>query len=1086
MKNQRMKTRQNSRLTAVAITLVMIAMLIGCFAVTAFAASGNVEVAIENLDFSGSNLTLTDGVYTKEYDGTVTVTGITASDVALAGIATGDDVKLNVVKAELNSATVADANVLRVYLSLTGADAAKYTVASYIDLPARVAPQTLYLAIYGVASADAVYQPNNPVYSGLTVENLPALVDKTGAAVGGVSIVTTTPYTATVQTNAAGTFTVPVAVALNDPNYRIDPVDVKVTIAPREITSIAWANDYTFEYGDDAAYAIKVFGYDADGNEYPLAIVYPSNYGVVTKHTITAQVSDPSLKITVDATKLVVITKKTYTVSLNDATYIATADGAQNAQSYALAVGGDLPADILARVTYTVDGKPFAGATKAGTYTVVATLPTSINYSFVDAQGNAVTSLTATLAVNKEYIAGGANGLTHQIIVTAENGVSANGTVSVTIPAEIARKALRGLRVHTAYTVQVNDVTGAYTVIIPISDALYANNTKALTAADIYLYDAATGTRVKVSEGTGFQVSVHEGYIQISGVTGNGARTFILAPESTTPFWLTAPGIAILVLLVLALLVLLFFIGLNLRRELAKKNAMLVIDTEGDVPAVVEGDAEELVDVDAALDENLEEIADALAEEETEETAEEDVSDLVADTMQELVDGLEDDEIDPVEFRKIVSAVVCEAMTNTMELPEDAFAEAPVEEVEETAEEAVEAPEETVEEPVEEAAEEAVAEEAVEAAEVSVEEAVEEAAETEEVVEETDDELAVCAVVADCVAEAFDRVTVDGVVPPAVADISAEKITDAVEAAAYNNIPGNWTVEVERAVKEAVAEELAARLLAAIATIAQVDEDDDDNDEDEDDGFDGFGPMPDTFIDVMEEPETYAALLEQERLGEVHLVTRYRRSFQSRLAQSQGNVQEYYSAIKNALLANKGVKNRVSWNYEAFNRGRAHVAKINAKSKTLYLYLALNPEELVDTKYTFVDVSSKKKYATVPVLMKIKGERKFKHALELIEMLCREKMELPALELPETDYTVPFQTTEELVQTGLVKKLVGAIPVTYFTETPAEPVAEAAEEAVPVSAATEQAEVTFVAPDNAPAVDAAAEELATETTPTEE
>ncbi len=240
------------------------------------------------------------------------------------------------------------------------------------------------------------------------------------------------------------------------------------------------------------------------------------------------------------------------------------------------------------------------------------------------------------------------------------------------------------------------------------------------------------------------------------------------------------------------------------------------------------------------------------------------------------------------------------------------------------------------------------------------------------------------------------------------------------------------------------------------------------------------------FIDIQDDPEGYAALLEKEKKGEIQIAYRYRRSYQSRLAQSQGRVQDYYSILKNALLSYKGVKGRISWNYEAFNRGRVHVAKINVKTKTLFLYLALDPAELIDTKYGIVDVSSKKKYATVPVLMKIKGERKFKYALELIAKLCGENLELPKLETEEVDYRVPYQTTEELVAAGVIKKLVASIPVTVYGETPAEEVADDNTAA----AVTEQQEVTFIEPTSTPAVEAAAEEIAEEApveeTPVEE
>ena len=938
MKNQRMKQTQGARFAAVAVTCMMVALLIACFAIPTFAANGDVQVDIgKNLDFSGSSLTLDSGVYAKEYDGTAAVTGIVATAEALTGVAEGDEVALKVEKAEFNSATVADASELRVYLSLTGKDAAKYTVAEYISVSAKILPKQLSFS--GNATAQATYQPTNPTYASLAVEDLPLLVDANGATVAGVQY---TVGTLNLQATAAGDYTVNLAVTLSDPNYTAAPLPVVVTVKPLALTSVQWKAQDSYEYGDAAANALAAFGYDAEGNEYALAVIYPTNYGHATTYTVTAQVSDPSLILETDgATKTVVITKKTYTVSFEDASYLATAPGSANVQTYALSVKGKVPTDVLAKVTYTVNGAPFTGTATVGTYTVTATLPKSINYSFVDAEGNAVTAMTATLSVNHGYLAAGTDGSTHEVIVTAQGGVPVTGSVTVTVPTDLARKAINGLRRYDAYTVQVSDIDGAYSITFPIADFLYAKGFKNLDASCIYLYDAATGTRVRLTEATGYTVTVEGGRVQIDGVAGSEARTFIIAPIYATPFFLSAPGIALILLVVLAILAWMYLTGKKLREDLRKRNPVIVIETEGNVPEVTPEEQPELVDVEEALDETMDEIAEVVEEELAQKTEEntEDVSELVAETMQELI--------------------------------EEAEAEAAAEEVA-AEEEAVEA-----EEVVEDTAEAAIAQEAPEA--------VQTLANAEE---ESEDE----------------------------------------------------------------------------------DESDGEGDSDEEDGFDGFGPMPDSFTDAMEDPEAYAALLAKESAGEVRLVTRYKRSFQSRLAQSQGNVQEYYSAIKNALLANKGVKARTSWNYEAFNKGRAHVAKINAKSKTLYLYLALDPSELEGTKYGFVDVSSKKKYASVPVLMKIKGDRKFKHALELIEKLCREKMELPALELQNNDYTIPFQTTEELVQAGLVKKMVGAVPAFLYGQT------EAPTQESTASAAVEQAEVSFVAPDNAPAVDAAAEE----------
>lgn len=281
-------------------------------------------------------------------------------------------------------------------------------------------------------------------------------------------------------------------------------------------------------------------------------------------------------------------------------------------------------------------------------------------------------------------------------------------------------------------------------------------------------------------------------------------------------------------------------------------------------------------------------------------------------------------------------------------------------------------------------------------------------------------------------AGAIDRLLEEN--PAPTAGIPAEEVREQETEAACPAEPAEEPApapETEAAAEAVPAEEPAVQTMAEVNPEEM---EDDEDDEDEEEAYDGDLSELE-FIDVMEEPERYREMLEQERRGEVRLINRYRRSFRSRLVQSQGNVQEYYSAIKNALLSYKGVKGRVSWNYESFNKGRTKLAKINAKTRTLYLYLAINPEELQDTKYFFEDVSSKKKYAEVPVLFKIKGERKFKHALELIEKLCGEQMALPPVkDFEPQDYTVPYQNTAELVQQGLVRQFTAAVPVEITTE----------------------------------------------------
>lgn len=233
-------------------------------------------------------------------------------------------------------------------------------------------------------------------------------------------------------------------------------------------------------------------------------------------------------------------------------------------------------------------------------------------------------------------------------------------------------------------------------------------------------------------------------------------------------------------------------------------------------------------------------------------------------------------------------------------------------------------------------------------------------------------------------------------------------------------------VEVVKEAAEAPVEE------PVVETIAPVTEEAAGEDDDEEESF-GFSTAGLEFFDAMEKPEEYAALQAQEKEGLIQIVTRYRRSFMSRLVQSQGDVQAYYSEIKNKLLSYKGVKGRISWSNETFNKGRNHIAKVVAKSKTLYLYLALDPATLEDGTYNFEDMSGKKKYENVPVLIKVKGPRKLKYALELIDKICQENLALPEVkDFEPTDYTVPYWSTEELVKAGLVKKMVAGVPVQAF------------------------------------------------------
>lgn len=210
-------------------------------------------------------------------------------------------------------------------------------------------------------------------------------------------------------------------------------------------------------------------------------------------------------------------------------------------------------------------------------------------------------------------------------------------------------------------------------------------------------------------------------------------------------------------------------------------------------------------------------------------------------------------------------------------------------------------------------------------------------------------------------------------------------------------------------------------------------EEDDEEDGDEKElSFHGFGSKGLRFVDVMEEPELYRELKEREARGEIALVTRYRRTFESRVALSDDEIRKYYSALKNKLLSYRGVKSRISRNVETYNKGRINLAKLDVKSKSLYLYLGMDYEKvaaLEDGKYHVRDCSQKKKYESVPTLFKIRGPRKLKYAMELLDLLCNEELALEKnKKYKMQDFSKAPKNEQQLIEQGILRMLVAEIP----------------------------------------------------------
>lgn len=168
---------------------------------------------------------------------------------------------------------------------------------------------------------------------------------------------------------------------------------------------------------------------------------------------------------------------------------------------------------------------------------------------------------------------------------------------------------------------------------------------------------------------------------------------------------------------------------------------------------------------------------------------------------------------------------------------------------------------------------------------------------------------------------------------------------------------------------------------------------------------------------------------EEDESGDKHFVTdatgkvvevSYKRSFESRLIQADKNLQAYYTEVKNELLSYKKVKSRISWQYDSFNKGRDQVAKLIIRGKTLMLYLALDPTKYEGTKYRFTNEGEKKKYAQVPMRIRVKSNLAVKYAKELIADMMN-GLGVEQGKVPNDTYVQDSLTDDELIEKGLIK-----------------------------------------------------------------
>ena len=328
---------------------------------------------------------------------------------------------------------------------------------------------------------------------------------------------------------------------------------------------------------------------------------------------------------------------------------------------------------------------------------------------------------------------------------------------------------------------------------------------------------------------------------------------------------------------------------------------------------------------------------------ETAPVAAPETSESVTVVASEPVDNEKLDEIERKvkEINSKVDSIIESLKTSTEEVTEETMTEETAEEVteepvaEETAEEVAEEP--AAEETAEEVAEEPAAEETAE--EVAEEPAAEETA--EEVAEEPAAEEAVEEVTEEPAAEETAEVVAEEPATEETAEVVAEE-------------PATEET-VEEVTEEPAAEETVEEVAAASAE-----------------------ELP---LDMVEGTEGVADV---EKKGYVRSP-----NFAEKMLAASEIIQDRYDELKNYALRFRKLKSRISKKFDSINMGRFHFVKLSVAGKTLKLYLNMDIST-VDPKFRCVDMSGKKTYVTVPVMLRIKSGRAMKYAKRLIDQ-CAEQ-----------------------------------------------------------------------------------------------
>ncbi|MBQ3235034.1 MAG: hypothetical protein IJA97_02625 [Clostridia bacterium] len=148
-----------------------------------------------------------------------------------------------------------------------------------------------------------------------------------------------------------------------------------------------------------------------------------------------------------------------------------------------------------------------------------------------------------------------------------------------------------------------------------------------------------------------------------------------------------------------------------------------------------------------------------------------------------------------------------------------------------------------------------------------------------------------------------------------------------------------------------------------------------------------FGEEDNSALEVTEAPSVISDALSALATAPVVEKPKYiEKNFAQKLLEADYEIIKRYDELKNYILLYKGVKSRVSNDFDSFNMGRTQLIKLGYSTKSLKLFLNLDYDK-VETRLKCKDASHKKAYAEVPVFLRIKSPRAMKNAKYLINQV---------------------------------------------------------------------------------------------------